>query len=411
MWTPLKNTAMRSIAPKPFLLGLFWFGIQMVWGALLGVSLQARASQLGGAQAIAAYGALAATGAAVAAGTQIAVGIVSDRRRTRGSRRIEFHGTGAVLAAAALIWFYNAPSFPQLIASVVALQIAMNIAIGPYQAVIPDFITDDGMDAAASWMAALQSMGNAAGALIASQIVDGRIAAAIIAGCLVASWVVTALHVRALTLLPSVEERLRVSRAFIDLFISRALVFLGFYTLVGYLFFYVRETIHGNTQRTTGVLILVTTAAAALGAIAAARFAARMDRRLVANVGGATFIGALFAFLLAKNLGAIGASALVAGVAWGTFITADWALGCYFLPRQALATAMGMWNLAVLVPQILAPIIATAILSVLRALQSSAAPRIAFLLAACEVAIGIAWIWRLPASQRSVDPALSGNRR
>jgi MFS family permease len=158
------------------------------------------------------------------------------------------------------------------------------------------------------------------------------------------------------------------------------------------------------------VLILVTTASAAIGAIAAARFVARMDRRIVANIGGATFIGALFAFLFAKNLGAIGASALVAGIAWGTFITADWALGCYFLPRYALATAMGMWNLAVLIPQILAPIIATATLSALHALQSSAAPRIAFLLAACEVAAGIAWIWRLPASQRSVDPVTGGNR-
>ncbi len=403
---------MRSIAPKPFLLGAFWFGIQVVWGALLGVSLQARASQLGGAQALAAYGALAAAGAAVAAVTQIVVGIISDRRRARGSKRLEFHGTGAVLAAAALIWFYTAPSFAQLIAAVIALQVAMNVAIGPYQAVIPDFITEDGMDTASSWMAGLQSMGNAAGALIASQVADPRIAAVTIAGCLLASWAITALHVRVLTLLPAEAERaLSVSRAFIDLFISRAFVFLGFYTLVGYLFFYVRESLSGDTRRITGILILVTTAAAALGAIAAARFARRMDRRVVANIGGAVFIAALFAFLFAKTVAGIGASAIVAGIAWGTFITADWALGCYFLPRQALATAMGMWNLAVLIPQILSPILATAVLSALHALQSSTAPHIAFLLAACEVAIGIAWIWRLPASQRSVDPALSGNRR
>lgn len=141
---------MRSIAPKPFLLGLFWFGIQVVWGALLGVSLQTRASQLGGTQALAAYGALAAAGAIVAAVTQIVVGIISDRRRTHGSKRLEFHGTGAVLASAALIWFYAAPSFAQLIAAVVALQIAMNVAIGPYQAVIPDFITEEGMDKAST---------------------------------------------------------------------------------------------------------------------------------------------------------------------------------------------------------------------------------------------------------------------
>jgi MFS family permease len=403
---------MRSNEPKAFYLGSFWFGIQVVWGALLGVSLQARATQLGGAQALAAYGALAAAGAVVAALTQISIGIISDRRRAAGSKRLEFHGTGAVLAAVALMWFYTAPSFAQLIAAVVAVQIAMNVAIGPYQAVIPDFITEEGMDNASSWMAALQSMGNAAGALIASEVTNARLAAVLIAACLVGSWLFTALHVRGLSLLPATVERgLRISRAFIDLFISRGMVFLGFYTLLGYLFFYVRDVLGGDPRRVTGVLILVTTASAAVGAIAAARFAARMDRRVVANIGGAAFIAALFAFLFSKSLGAIGVSALVAGVAWGTFVTADWALGCYFLPRQALATAMGIWNLAVLIPQILAPLIATAVLSALHALQSSAAPRIAFLTAACEVAVGIAWIWRLPASQRSVDPVLSGNRR
>jgi MFS family permease len=401
---------MRSTTPKPFILGLFWFGIQVVWGALLGVSLQARASQLGGAQAIAAYGALAAAGAAVAAVTQIVVGTISDRRRAHGSKRIEFHAMGAILAGAALIWFYTAPTFAQLIAAVVAVQIAMNVAIGPYQAVIPDFIAEEGMDAASSWMAGLQSMGNAAGALIASQVGDPRIAAIAIAGCLLGSWVVTALHVRLLTLLPVAQQRLKISRAFIDLFISRALVFLGFYTLLGYLFFYVREALGGNTQRTTGVLILVTTASAAIGALVAARFATRMDRRLVATIGGTAFIGALFAFLFAHGITGIAVSALAAGIAWGTFITADWALGCYFLPRQALATAMGIWNLAVLIPQIVSPIVATAVLSALHALQSNTAPRIAFLLAACEVAVGVAWIWRLPVSQRSVDPITSGNR-
>lgn len=401
---------MRSNAPKPFLLGCFWFGIQVVWGALLGVSLQARATQLGGVHALSAYGTLAAAGAAVAAFTQITIGVLSDRRRARtGSKRIEFHGTGAILAAAALVWFYSAPTFSLLVAAVIAVQIAMNVAIGPYQAVIPDFIADERMDSASSWMAALQSAGNAAGALIAGLVHDARAVAAAIAACLVGTWFVTAMHVRTLTLLPAQPAALRVSRAFVDLFISRAFVFLGFYTLLGYLYFYVRGSIGGDTKLVTSVLILITTASAAIGAIAAARFTVRLDRRAVASIGGVAFIGGLFAFLFAHALAPIAASALFAGAAWGVFVTADWALGCYFLPKHALATAMGFWNLALLIPQILAPVLATAVLSGLHALQSGAAPRIAFVLAACEVAVGIAWIWRLPASQRSVEPVPTGN--
>jgi hypothetical protein len=71
---------------------------------------------------------------------------------------------------------------------------------------------------------------------------------------------------------------------------------------------------------------------------------------------------------------------------------------------------MGLWNLALLLPQILAPLIATAVLARVHALQSDNAARISFTLAALEVLCGIAWIWRLPATRiRSVEKAPSGN--
>jgi MFS family permease len=276
--------------------------------------------------------------------------------------------------------------------------------------VIPDFFSDDELDAASSWMAALQSAGNAAGALLASLVADTRIVASSIAASLAASCAFTAAHIRSLEA-PRIELRpLRVNRAFADLFLSRAFVFLGFYTLLGYLFFFVHTAVAGATKEATGVLILIVTVSAAAGAIAAARLTARMDRRAVAFAGGAAFICALVAFLASRTLAQLGGSALLAGIAWGVFITADWALGCRFLPRHALATAMAVWNLALLAPQVLAPVIATALLTLLHQLQSASAPRTAFVAAICEVAIGIAWIWRLPASQRSVEPATSGNR-
>jgi len=78
-------------------------------------------------------------------------------------------------------------------------------------------------------------------------------------------------------------------------------------------------------------------------------------------------------------------------------------LGCVFLPRNALATAMGIWNLALLIPQIIAPSLATAALVALNALHSPNAPRVAFVLACVEVAAGIAWLRRLPASRAAAE--------
>lgn len=405
-----KNTGMRSRSAKPASLGLFWFGVQVVWGALLGVSLQSRISEFAAGHAVAAYGPIAAAGAAVAAVTQIVVGIISDRRRAHGSRRLEFYAAGIGVACPALLWLYLAPSLGQLIAALILVQIGMNVAIGPYQAVIPDFIPEAQFGTASSWMAGLQSAGNACGALIAALVSNSAVVAIAIIAALVVTGGTTASRVKNLTLLDARLEPIRISRAFIDLFISRALVFLGFYTLLGYLFFYVRGSLgSGDTKMLTGIIILAVTASGTIGALAAARPADRYDRRVIAASGGAGFVVALGAFLIAHSLTAIVGSALLAGVAWGVFLSGDWALGCQLLPRFALATAMGIWNLALLLPQIVAPLIATAVLAWAHALQSPQAARIAFVVAAIEVLCGIAWIWRLPATVCSVEKAPYGN--
>lgn len=400
---------MRSPTPsaerpraKPSLLGIFWLGIQVVWGALLGVSLQARSSELNAGHALAAYGTLAALGAAAAAVTQIAIGILSDRRRAGGSRRIEFYAIGAIAGAASIVWFYLAPSFAQLIAAVLCLQIAMNVAIGPYQAAIPDFVEERSIGTASSWMAALQSAGNAIGAVMAGLIRDARVLAAGIAVILVASAVATSVHAARLQPNTVPLVRLRFTRAFADLFVSRALVYVGFYTLLGYLYFYMARTLGGDVKISTSVVLLIFTAAGAAGAALGAAPANRADRRAVASAGGAAFIAALIAFLFSHSFAAIAIGAAVAGAAWGVFLTADWALGCDLLPKFALATAMGVWNLALLLPQIAAPAIATAAIGALHALQRPQAPRIAFVVAAIEVACGLTWLWRLPAKRRSV---------
>lgn len=404
------STGMQSRTAKPWTLGLFWFGIQVIWGALLGVSLQSRISGFAPGHALATYSPIAAAGAAMAAVTQIIVGIISDRRRARGSRRLEFYLAGVAIASPALLWLYVAPSLGQLIAALILVQIGMNVAIGPYQAAIADFIPEMQYGNASSWMAGLQSAGNACGALAAALVSNAALLAAALIAALLVTGGATAAHVRSVKLLDPRVEPVRISRAFIDLFISRALVFLGFYTLLGYLFFYVRGSLGSADTRTlTGIVILAVTASGTIGALAAARPADRYDRRVIAACGGAGFVLALGAFLLAHSLVSIVGSALLAGVAWGVFLSGDWALGCQLLPRFALATAMGIWNLALLLPQILAPLIATGVLAWMHALQSPQAARMAFGIAAIEVIFGICWIRRLPAAVCLVKKAPSGN--
>lgn len=399
MSTRTKSFVMRVNAVNPARLGAFWFGIQMVWGALLGISLQARAIELAGPHAIAAYTLLPVAGASVAAVTQILFGILSDRRHRMGSRRTEFYIAGALLGAAAVVWFYLAPNYGQLVAAVITLQFGLNIAIGPYQAAIPDVAGPQTVGSASAWMAALQSLGNAAGILVATFVRSAAAIGLTIAATLLATGAATVTHVRRLNVSRDDEAPLNVTRNFIDLFISRAFVYLGFYTLVGYLLFYVTDTMRGDSIMLTGILFLLFLAAAAGGAAFSGRAVSRFERRNVATIGGGVFIAALVVFVFSANVLPIVGAAIAAGAAWGVFLTADWALGCAFLPRAALATAMGIWNLALIIPQIAAPAAVWGLLSRLSALQSAEAPRLAFALACLEVAAGLFWLRRLPASR------------
>jgi len=388
--------------PNPLRLGLFWLGIQAVWGAVLGIALQARTIELiVGPGALLAYGRLATLGAVVAAIVQIVVGPFSDARRRGTSRRIEFYLVGTIAGSFALAWFFGAQDFGALTFAYVALQAGLNVAIGPYQAIIPDAMPRSSFGRASSWMAALQSAGNAVGAILAAYINDARILAGSLIALLIATVSATGAHVRRLALEPPPpRQRLRITRAFADLFVSRALVYVGFYTLLGYLLFYVARVLTAPTlaaaKSESGVLILAFTLFGALGAAVAARPTDRFDKRLVASVGGAIVIVALAGFIATDAfIGAV-ACTLAAGIGWGIFLAADWAIACRILPSGALATTMGFWNLAVILPQIVAPALTTTMLARLALTTGPAGPKAAFALAAGETLIGIAWLWRLP---------------
>ncbi len=384
--------------PNPARLGIFWFGIQLVWGALLGISLQARTIDLGAKNALASYGLIATAGAIVAAITQIAIGPLADARRARGSNRIEFYIGGAAIAAIAIIWFYDAASFSALLSAFLLLQLALNVATGPYQAVIPDYVSENRSGAASAWMAALQAIGNATGAVIAAFVLNLRAAGGLIAAALLTSCAITVSHVRSLPVRVIERRPLRIDRPFADLLISRALIYTGFYTLLGYLYFYVATLsgTHLGVKSLSGLLLLLFTLVSALGAALGGRPADRGDKRWIVLLAVALLVLSLAVLAATRGEQSVFGATAVAGFGWGFFLTADWALGCSILPKSLLATTMGIWNLALIAPQIVAPALTTFILTRMNLLGAQSAPRVAFVLGACEIVVGGVWILRIP---------------
>lgn len=379
-------------------LALFWFGIQAIWGALLGISLQARCAQIAGSGAILLYGEVAMSGAIVAACVQLLVGPWSDRRRALGSRRVEFYIAGALLGAAALIWFFQARSGSSLLLAYAAVQAGLNVAIGPYQAAIPDAVGSAQTGLASAWMAGSQSAGNAAGALLATAIANPLLLAAMLGALLLSTGAVTTTTVLGWKLQPVTAAPMRLGRAFAVLFASRVALFAGFYTLLGYLFFYVLAFVVHEAARARvvdGIFVLIFTLAGAAGAAIAAKPSDRFDRRAVAGAGALMVVIALAVFILGRSPIWALSAVLIAGLGWGVFLVADWALACRIIPTHAAAGGMAIWNLGVILPQIIAPLLTTALLARLRMLDGSG-PIAAYVLAGIEMLIGIWLLRRLP---------------
>ena len=215
----------------------------------------------------------------------------------------------------------------------------------------------------------------------------------------------TIAHVRRLPAVGARASRLVITSDMWILFISRGAINVGFYTLFGFLFFFVRETLGvADARTTTGILFIAFTIAGVAGAALAGRPADRYDKRVVVSVAAIAIGVAVGAFASAPNFPIALGAAIASGIAWGAFFTADWALAYAVLPRGAMAAAMGVWNLAAVIPQVLAPIITAPLVLAIDATHPGLGPRIALVLVIVEFAAGTLILWRLPRRDASGAP-------
>jgi MFS family permease len=375
-------------------LGFFWFGIQAVWTSILGVVLQDRVTALG-PHAVASYAGLAAGGAAFAAVVQVIAGVLSDRRRVRTGGRRLFYRTGVALAVPAIVAIPLVPTLSWLWAATLLLQLGMNIAGGPYQAIVADHVEPERVGRASSWMSVHQFSGSLAGLLLAT-LLHGPVLGIALAACLAGGWWLTDSYIATLPPVRGTSAPLRIDSAARTVLASRALINVGFYTLFGFLFFFVRESLGvADARTTTGILFIAFTIAGVVGAALAGRPADRLDKRVVVSVACLAIAIAVGAFAAAPTFPVALASAIGAGIAWGGFFTADWAIAYAVLPRAAIASAMGVWNLAAALPQIAAPVITAPLVTALDARSFGLGPRVALVCVIVEFALGTAWLWRL----------------
>jgi MFS family permease len=378
---------------KQMALSLYWFATQAQWATILIILLPAQAEKIGGeANKGATLGIIVLIGAFVSMLTAPLVGAWSDRVRARWGRRKPFIFWGTLANIAGLLILATIPAAPgKLVPYIIAfawLELASNFASAPYSALIPDVVPPAQRGSASGWMGLMMMLGNLAGigcGLFARQIGGDKGAYLILAGLLLIGMLFTVIAIRE----PEPPPMAPFSwREFADMlrpfgasdfrwvFFTRFLVMLGTFTVQELLQFYMRDIIAGGRttymylQNFLGTAVEDAKGAAAVfslmllvGAVASTFIAGALSdkygRKLMVYLSGAIQGAITLAMLFTGNFGLALIFGLIFGIGYGAYQAVDWALVTDVLPNaDDAAKDMGVWHIAVTLPQVIATPIA-----------------------------------------------------
>ncbi len=360
-----------------FRFSLLWLALYALWTALLSIVLPQMADGLardsngawGRGSLLAMF---AGVGACVSAVTQIVVGWRSDQDLSVW-RRWRYLLVGFPLTALPLWGLARASSPFEVVLSLALLQLVANMGTGPYQALIPDEVPPERHGVASTWMGLFQNVGQLVGPILAALLLTQaaglmKLQAALYGGLmigLVALW--TALpagrqtaqaSVTAPGLMAGLRRALGGDANFRLVLQSRLVINIGFYLVVNFLLFYVQYSLKlPDVSHATTILLTCMVVGGLLGGLVVGPQADRRSKlSLIYLTCGTTAVGmAGFAATPQGGLVPACAFALLAGFGFGGFSVVDWSLACNLAPRASSALSMGIWNLAAVVPQVIAP--------------------------------------------------------
>lgn len=314
-----------------------------------------------------------AVGAVVSAFTQILVGWRSDRDRSIW-RRWRYLLLGFPLTVAPLYLLSRADSPWEVVVCLILLQVAANLATGPYQALIPDEVPPDRHGVASTWMGVLEKSGQILGPFLCAVLLGPKLEGllllnltlhlglllgiAALGSVLPPRRATAPVSPAALSLKEGLRRALGSDPRFRLVLQSRLVINVGFYLVVYFLLFFVQYSLgYSDPAPVTASMLGCMVLGGILGGLT---IGPRADRGrklpLIYATCGITGVGMLgFVAMPAGSTTLAYLFALIAGFGFGGFSVVDWSLACNLAPRASSALSMGLWNLAAVVPQVLAP--------------------------------------------------------
>ena len=360
-----------------FDLSVFWFALCFIWAGMITIVIQQLVLEMVGDRKKDVYlGWTLALGALISTIVVIVTGAISDRSRWSLGRRRPYIIGGSILSVPALIWLAHVRSIPLLILDFCLIQLWVNVATSPYQALIPDLVPKERQGTASAYMGMSSLLGQLGGLILCGSLMTrpGGLAAItfVFSALLLATMTYTAWRVRETSAAQNLAPRLGVSGTVIESFrvsprqhpdffrliISRFIINLGFYSATEFLYYYVRDTLRApNPMETVTLIFVITTISGLLGNFPAGILSDRVSKKLVVYASTTITGTAALVFLLTSSIPVALGAAFIFGAGFGAFAAVDWAFACNLLPDSDEAKHMGIWHVAFTVPQVVAPLI------------------------------------------------------
>lgn len=407
----MATTSRAGEGPKPkadvsigWLIGIsaFWFATSYKWFLVLVFLLPGQIAQVvPGGEKGAYWGAVFGTGALWAVVGPAIFGDYSDRT---GDRR-PFIIAGSLMTAAALFLLYNSTAIWMFAAGYLLLQISDDLATGPYSAVIPEVVPQESRGSASGVMGTAMSLSQVVAVLAVLAIGGSRLGLYVSIGLLNIGTALVSVR-----LLKRGKPRSGRSISFVAgwlspwkhndfrwVWLTRFLATLGFYLVIPYANYYIRDMIPvyrlfgfqlGSAQTATAVLALIMAVAGATGAALGGPLIDRVGRKPLTYAGATVMACGLLAMLALPGMLLLSAFAILVGLGYGVFQTANWAMVSDVLPeKEGLGRDMGIWQMSISSVQILAGG-AGLLLTYGNAARPGFGYQILFLLAGITVALG-----------------------
>lgn len=383
----------------------YWFATNFLWGAMLSLVLPNQVEYLIPGLKAQALGLISSLTAIVALVVPLIAGALSDRCAHRWGRRRPYMVTGILLnliglVLMALVITGAKPSaitadgswaVPKLLATqsyvlymlaYIIVQFGNNIASAAYSGIIPDLVPEDQRGVASGYMALMTQVGTLCGVVVCGPLLDHSpewVKFAVMGIVLAGVATFTLLGIRE-TPLPAKPKKIEwgpyVKSLWIDpktypdfawVWITRALVMVGFYAILFYVNYFLKDVIHvakEDVGKASSVVFGVILIFSSVSGYYGGKISDVIGRKKVVYIANSLIAVTVLGFMLCHNLIQLAVVGSLFGLGFGAYTSVDWALGTDVLPsKKDAAKEMAVWHIAMTLPQSIGPVIAASMLS------------------------------------------------